>query len=208
MNAAGRRGHPHRCAGNPGTPEPGPGRRDRIPDNLRTQPCASWKRLWASQAQIDELALLTRQFEIQPLAPNRFRDLAEIAMANNPSFQIPAPRATSPNTKWSASAPGTCPSACGEQPPDQLDSERLQPEVRHQQRRHPGRLPLFAGGSVSASTRQAANQLSQPNMNWTRPPGRDRTGKHPTSHQRRQRRAQRNGGRSATALVTATKKKA
>lgn len=37
--------------------------------------------------QIEELAPLTRQFEIPPLEPNRFETWRELAMANNPELQ-------------------------------------------------------------------------------------------------------------------------
>ncbi|NWA33576.1 TolC family outer membrane protein [Pseudomonas sp. C6002] len=114
--------------------------------------------------QIDELAPLTRQFEIPPLAPNRFETWREIAMANNPElksqhhaldvaeYEVERKRAGHmPKVSLYASSRQT--SSDSESSYNQkYDTNSVGIQVS---------LPLFAGGSVSASTRQAANQLSQ-----------------------------------------------
>ncbi|QBQ13651.1 TolC family outer membrane protein [Pseudomonas sp. SXM-1] len=114
--------------------------------------------------QIDELAPLTRQFEIPPLAPNRFETWREMAMANNPElksqhhaldvaeYEVERKRAGHmPKVSLYASSRQT--SSDSESSYNQkYDTNSVGIQVS---------LPLFAGGSVSASTRQAANQLSQ-----------------------------------------------
>ncbi|NWC70686.1 TolC family outer membrane protein [Pseudomonas sp. P7758] len=114
--------------------------------------------------QIDELAPLTRQFEIPPLEPNRFETWREIAMANNPElksqhhaldvaeYEVERKRAGHmPKVSLYASSRQT--SSDSESSYNQkYDTNSVGIQVS---------LPLFAGGSVSASTRQAANQLSQ-----------------------------------------------
>ncbi len=114
--------------------------------------------------QIDELAPLTRQFEIPPLEPNRFETWRDIAMANNPElksqhhaldvaeYEVERKRAGHmPKVSLYASSRQT--SSDSESSYNQkYDTNSVGIQVS---------LPLFAGGSVSASTRQAANQLSQ-----------------------------------------------
>ncbi|NVZ14209.1 MULTISPECIES: TolC family outer membrane protein [unclassified Pseudomonas] len=114
--------------------------------------------------QIDELAPLTRQFEIPPLEPNRFETWREMAMANNPElksqhhaldvaeYEVERKRAGHmPKVSLYASSRQT--SSDSESSYNQkYDTNSVGIQVS---------LPLFAGGSVSASTRQAANQLSQ-----------------------------------------------
>lgn len=114
--------------------------------------------------QVDELAPLTRQFEIPPLEPNRFETWREMAMANNPElksqhhaldvaeYEVERKRAGHmPKVSLYASSRQT--SSDSESSYNQkYDTNSVGIQVS---------LPLFAGGSVSASTRQAANQLSQ-----------------------------------------------
>lgn len=114
--------------------------------------------------QIEELAPLTRQFAIPPLEPNRFETWRDIAMANNPElksqhhaldvaeYEVERKRAGHmPKVSLYASSRQT--SSDSESSYNQkYDTNSVGIQVS---------LPLFAGGSVSASTRQAANQLSQ-----------------------------------------------
>ncbi|AMW81370.1 TolC family outer membrane protein [Pseudomonas sp. TH34] len=114
--------------------------------------------------QIEELAPLTRQFAIPPLEPNRFETWRDMAMANNPElksqhhaldvaeYEVERKRAGHmPKVSLYASSRQT--SSDSESSYNQkYDTNSVGIQVS---------LPLFAGGSVSASTRQAANQLSQ-----------------------------------------------
>ncbi|ROL80603.1 peptidase [Pseudomonas protegens] len=114
--------------------------------------------------QIDELDPLTRQFQIQPLLPNRFDSWRDLAMANNPDlasqqqalrvaeYEVERKRAGYlPKVSLYASSRQT--SSDSESSYNQkYDTNTVGIQVS---------LPLFAGGSVSASTRQAASQLSQ-----------------------------------------------
>lgn len=114
--------------------------------------------------QIEELVPLTRQFDIPPLEPNRFETWREMAMANNPElksqhhaldvaeYEVERKRAGHlPKVSLYASSRQT--SSDSESSYNQkYDTNSVGIQVS---------LPLFAGGSVSASTRQAANQLSQ-----------------------------------------------
>lgn len=114
--------------------------------------------------QIEELAPLARQFDIAPLEPNRFETWRELAMANNPelksqhhaldvaSYEVERKRAGHlPKVSLYASSRQT--SSDSESSYNQkYDTNSIGIQVS---------LPLFAGGSVSATTRQAANQLSQ-----------------------------------------------
>jgi protease secretion system outer membrane protein len=114
--------------------------------------------------QIEELAPLTRQFDIPPLEPNRFETWREMAMTNNPElksqhhaldvaeYEVERKRAGHlPKVSLYASSRQT--SSDSESSYNQkYDTNSVGIQVS---------LPLFAGGSVSASTRQAANQLSQ-----------------------------------------------
>ncbi|WP_219271741.1 TolC family outer membrane protein [Pseudomonas sp. Xaverov 83] len=114
--------------------------------------------------QIEELAPLPRQFAIPPLEPNRFETWRDMAMANNPElksqhhaldvaeYEVERKRAGHmPKVSLYASSRQT--SSDSESSYNQkYDTNSVGIQVS---------LPLFAGGSVSASTRQAANQLSQ-----------------------------------------------
>lgn len=114
--------------------------------------------------QIDALAPLTRQFDIPPLEPNRFETWREMAMVNNPelksqhhaldvaAYEVERKRAGHlPKVSLYASSRQT--SSDSESSYNQkYDTNSVGIQVS---------LPLFAGGSVSASTRQAGNQLSQ-----------------------------------------------
>jgi len=114
--------------------------------------------------QIEELAPLARQFAIPPLEPNRFDTWRELAMANNPelksqhhaldvaAYEVERKRAGHmPKVSLYASSRQT--SSDSESSYNQkYDTNSVGIQVS---------LPLFAGGGVSASTRQAAHQLSQ-----------------------------------------------
>ncbi|MCK3849717.1 MULTISPECIES: TolC family outer membrane protein [unclassified Pseudomonas] len=113
---------------------------------------------------IEELAPLASSFEIAPLEPNRFETWRELAMANNPelksqhhaldvaSYEVERKRAGHlPKVSLYATSRKT--SSDSESSYNQkYDTNSVGIQIS---------LPLFAGGSVSASTRQAANQLSQ-----------------------------------------------
>jgi len=114
--------------------------------------------------QIDELAPLLRQFDIPALTPNRFEAWRELAMANNPElksrhhaldvaeYEVERKRAGHmPKVSLYASSRQTR-SDSESSYNQKYDTNSVGIQVS---------LPLFAGGSVSASTRQAANQLSQ-----------------------------------------------
>ncbi|UMZ11287.1 TolC family outer membrane protein [Pseudomonas sp. MPFS] len=114
--------------------------------------------------QIDELDPLVRQFQIRPLLPNRFETWRELAMANNPQlasqqqalraaeYEVERKRAGHlPKVSLYASSRQTR-SDSESSYNQQYDTNTVGIQVS---------LPLFAGGSVSASTRQAASQLSQ-----------------------------------------------
>lgn len=114
--------------------------------------------------QIEELAPLAHQFAIPPLEPNRFDTWRELAMANNPElksqhhaldvaeYEVERKRAGHmPKVSLYASSRQT--SSDSESSYNQkYDTNSVGIQVS---------LPLFAGGGVSASTRQAAHQLSQ-----------------------------------------------
>jgi protease secretion system outer membrane protein len=114
--------------------------------------------------QIEELAPLARQFAIPPLEPNRFDTWRELAMDNNPElksqhhaldvaeYEVERKRAGHmPKVSLYASSRQT--SSDSESSYNQkYDTNSVGIQVS---------LPLFAGGGVSASTRQAAHQLSQ-----------------------------------------------
>jgi protease secretion system outer membrane protein len=114
--------------------------------------------------QIDELDPLVRRFEIQPLQPNRFDTWRDLALANNPElasqhhalraaeYEVERKRAGHlPKVSLYASSRQT--SSDSESSYNQkYDTNTVGIQVS---------VPLFAGGSVSASTRQAASQLSQ-----------------------------------------------
>ncbi|WP_103734829.1 TolC family outer membrane protein [Pseudomonas sp. GZJR-8] len=113
---------------------------------------------------IEELAPLASSFEIAPLEPNRFETWRELAMANNPelksqhhaldvaSYEVERKRGGHlPKVSLYATSRKT--SSDSESSYNQkYDTNSVGIQIS---------LPLFAGGSVSASTRQAANQLSQ-----------------------------------------------
>ncbi len=114
--------------------------------------------------QIEELDPLVRQFDIQPLQPNRFESWRDLAIAHNPElaseqhalsiaeYEVERKRAGHfPKVSLYASSRQT--RSDSESTYNQkYDTNSVGVQVS---------LPLFAGGSVSASTRQAARQLSQ-----------------------------------------------
>ncbi|OLF52107.1 TolC family outer membrane protein [Pseudomonas chlororaphis] len=114
--------------------------------------------------QVDDLDPLAGRFAIQPLQPNRFESWRDLAVANNPElasqqhalqaaeYEVERKRAGHlPKVSLYASSRQT--SSDSESTYNQkYDTNSVGIQVS---------LPLFAGGSVSASTRQAASQLSQ-----------------------------------------------
>ncbi|KAF1011738.1 MAG: Outer membrane protein TolC [Pseudomonas fluorescens] len=113
---------------------------------------------------VEELAPLTAQFVVTPLSPERFETWRDLALANNPQlksqhyaldvagYEVERKRAGHlPKLSLYASSRQT--SFDSESSYNQkYDTNSVGIQVS---------LPLFAGGSVSASTRQAASQLSQ-----------------------------------------------
>ncbi|AZD10679.1 ABC-type protease exporter, outer membrane component PrtF/AprF [Pseudomonas chlororaphis] len=114
--------------------------------------------------RVDELDPLARRFAIQPVQPNRFESWRDLAIANNPElasqqhalqaaeYEVERKRAGHlPKVSLYASSRQT--SSDSESTYNQkYDTNSVGIQVS---------LPLFAGGSVSASTRQAASKLSQ-----------------------------------------------
>ncbi|CAI8986244.1 Alkaline protease secretion protein AprF [Pseudomonas chlororaphis] len=114
--------------------------------------------------RVDELDPLARRFAIQPVQPSRFESWRDLAIANNPElasrqhalqaaeYEVERKRAGHlPKVNLYASSRQT--SSDSESTYNQkYDTNSVGIQVS---------LPLFAGGSVSASTRQAASQLSQ-----------------------------------------------
>ena len=114
--------------------------------------------------QIEELAPLTRQFEIPPLEPNRFETWREMAMANNPELKSQHHALDVASYEVERKRAGHLPKVSLYATSRQTNSDS---ESSYNQKYDTNTvgiqvsLPLFAGGGVSASTRQAANQLSQ-----------------------------------------------
>ncbi|MHA6577825.1 TolC family outer membrane protein [Pseudomonas yamanorum] len=114
--------------------------------------------------QIEELAPLTRQFEIAPLEPSRFETWRDLAMANNPELKSQHHALDAAEYEVERKRAGHMPKVSLYASSRQTSSDSESSYNQKYDTNSVGiqvSLPLFAGGSVSASTRQAANQLSQ-----------------------------------------------
>jgi protease secretion system outer membrane protein len=114
--------------------------------------------------QIEELAPLTRQFDIPPLEPNRFETWRDMAMANNPELKSQHHALDAAEYEVERKRAGHMPKVSLYASSRQTSSDSESSYNQKYDTNSVGiqvSLPLFAGGSVSASTRQAANQLSQ-----------------------------------------------
>ncbi|SDU31700.1 TolC family outer membrane protein [Pseudomonas yamanorum] len=114
--------------------------------------------------QIEELAPLTRQFAIPPLEPNRFETWRDMAMANNPELKSQHHALDAAEYEVERKRAGHMPKVSLYASSRQTSSDSESSYNQKYDTNSVGiqvSLPLFAGGSVSASTRQAANQLSQ-----------------------------------------------
>jgi len=114
--------------------------------------------------QIEELAPLTRQFDIPPLEPNRFETWRDLAMANNPELKSQHHALDAAEYEVERKRAGHMPKVSLYASSRQTSSDSESSYTQKYDTNSVGiqvSLPLFAGGSVSASTRQAANQLSQ-----------------------------------------------
>jgi protease secretion system outer membrane protein len=114
--------------------------------------------------QIEELAPLTREFDIPPLEPNRFETWRDMAMANNPELKSQHHALDAAEYEVERKRAGHMPKVSLYASSRQTSSDSESSYNQKYDTNSVGiqvSLPLFAGGSVSASTRQAANQLSQ-----------------------------------------------
>jgi protease secretion system outer membrane protein len=114
--------------------------------------------------QIEELAPLTRQFDIPPLEPNRFETWRDLAMANNPELKSQHHALDAAEYEVERKRAGHMPKVSLYASSRQTSSDSESSYNQKYDTNSVGiqvSLPLFAGGSVSASTRQAANQQSQ-----------------------------------------------
>ncbi|WP_017477852.1 TolC family outer membrane protein [Pseudomonas sp. PAMC 26793] len=114
--------------------------------------------------QIDELAPLTQQFVIPPLEPNRFETWRDLAMANNPELKSQHHALDAAEYEVERKRAGHMPKVSLYASSRQTSSDSESSYNQKYDTNSVGiqvSLPLFAGGSVSASTRQAAHQLSQ-----------------------------------------------
>ncbi len=114
--------------------------------------------------QIEALAPLTRAFTIAPLEPSRFDTWREMAMANNPELKSQHHALDVASYEVERKRAGHLPKVSLYASSRQTQSESESTYNQKYDTNSVGiqvSLPLFAGGSVSASTRQAANQLSQ-----------------------------------------------
>ncbi|WP_410016975.1 TolC family outer membrane protein [Pseudomonas sp. 7P_10.2_Bac1] len=113
--------------------------------------------------QLDPLVSLPH-FAIQPLEPQRFESWRELALANNPELASQQHALTSAEYEVERRRAGHLPKLSLYASSRQTRSDS---ESTYQQKYDTNSVgiqfsvPLFAGGSVSASTRQAARQLSQ-----------------------------------------------
>nr|WP_315421792.1 TolC family outer membrane protein [uncultured Pseudomonas sp.] len=114
--------------------------------------------------QIEELAPLARQFAIPPLEPTRFDTWRELAMANNPELKSQHHALDVAEYEVERKRAGHMPKVSLYASSRQTSSDSESSYNQKYDTNSVGiqlSLPLFAGGGVSASTRQAAHQLSQ-----------------------------------------------
>jgi len=114
--------------------------------------------------QVEQLAPLVAHFAIQPLEPRRFESWRELALANNPELASQHHALTSAEYEVERKRAGHLPKLSLYASSRQTSSDSESTYNQKYDTNSVGiqlTVPLFAGGSVSASTRQAARQLSQ-----------------------------------------------
>jgi len=114
--------------------------------------------------QIEQLDPLSPRFVILPLEPQRFESWRELALANNPELASQHHALTSAEYEVERKRAGHLPKLSLYASSRQTSSDSESTYNQKYDTNSVGiqlTVPLFAGGSVSASTRQAARQLSQ-----------------------------------------------
>ncbi|WP_405046642.1 TolC family outer membrane protein [Pseudomonas sp. ML2-2023-6] len=114
--------------------------------------------------QIEQLDPLSPRFVILPLEPQRFESWRELALANNPELASQHHGLTSAEYEVERKRAGHLPKLSLYASSRQTSSDSESTYNQKYDTNSVGiqlTVPLFAGGSVSASTRQAARQLSQ-----------------------------------------------
>ncbi|WP_248094774.1 TolC family outer membrane protein [Pseudomonas fragi] len=114
--------------------------------------------------QVEQLAPLEAHFAIQPLEPRRFESWRELALANNPELASQHHALTSAEYEVERKRAGHLPKLSLYASSRQTSSDSESTYNQKYDTNSVGiqlTVPLFAGGAVSASTRQAARQLSQ-----------------------------------------------
>ena len=114
--------------------------------------------------EIEQLDPLTPRFAILPLEPQRFESWRELALANNPELASQQHALTSAEYEVERKRAGHLPKLSLYASSRQTSSDSESTYNQKYDTNSVGiqlTVPLFAGGSVSASTRQAARQLSQ-----------------------------------------------
>ena len=114
--------------------------------------------------QVEQLAPLEAHFAIQPLEPRRFESWRELALANNPELASQHHALTSAEYEVERKRAGHLPKLSLYASSRQTSSDSESTYNQKYDTNSVGiqlTVPLFAGGSVSASTRQATRQLSQ-----------------------------------------------
>ena len=114
--------------------------------------------------QVEQLDPLLPHFSIQPLEPQRFESWRELALANNPDLASQQHAQTSAEYEVERKRAGHLPKLSVYASSRQTSSDSESTYHQKYDTNSVGiqlSVPLFAGGSVSASTRQAARQLSQ-----------------------------------------------
>ncbi|QXI29315.1 TolC family outer membrane protein [Pseudomonas vanderleydeniana] len=113
---------------------------------------------------VDDLAPLATHFSIEPLQPQRFETWRDMALANNAELASQHHALTAAEYEVERKRAGHLPKVSLYATSRQTSSDS---ESSYNQKYDTNTIgiqvsvPLFAGGSVSASTRQAASQLSQ-----------------------------------------------
>ncbi|MGO1270795.1 TolC family outer membrane protein [Pseudomonas helleri] len=114
--------------------------------------------------QVEQLDPLLPHFSIQPLEPQRFESWRELALANNPDLASQQHALMSAEYEVERKRAGHLPKLSVYASSRQTSSDSESTYHQKYDTNSVGiqlSVPLFAGGSVSASTRQAARQLSQ-----------------------------------------------
>ena len=115
--------------------------------------------------EIEQLDPLTPRFAILPLEPQRFESWRELALANNPELASQQHALTSAEYEVERKRAGHLPKLSLYASSRQTSSDSESTYNQKYDTNSVGiqlTVPLFAGGSVSASTRQAARQLYRP----------------------------------------------